>query len=152
MDSLFLDPVTWDLTLDASGNIALCSAAAPEPTRTRRLAYAIAQNVACACRTFAGEVWYDTRLGVPYLPRILGRAPGTPPPSPQFIRAQLIAAGMTINDVRSVRCFLSGIGIGRNLGGQLQITTADGILAVAQAEALTGTPWYVSAVSAEAAA
>lgn len=53
--TLLLDQTAWDLVLDAHGNIAL---AAPP--------YALAQDVASAARTFKGEVYYDTLLGVSY--------------------------------------------------------------------------------------
>ena len=140
MRTIALDPATWDLTADASGNIALAS----DPQ-------GLAQDVASAVRVFRSEAWYDTTLGVPYLPRILGRTPGTPPPSPQFIRAQIVAAGMTTPDVAKIICFLSNLGAGRNLGGQLLVTSTSGARAVAQAADFTTPPWFVSAVSGEAA-
>jgi hypothetical protein len=62
--TLLLDQTAWDLVLDASGNIAL----ADHP-------YAIAQDVASAIRTFLGEAWYDTTLGLPYFDKILGKLP-----------------------------------------------------------------------------
>lgn len=64
MKSLLLDTAAWDLVLDAAGNIA----AAADP-------YACAQDVACAIRTFAGEVYYNVTLGIPYYEEILGHAP-----------------------------------------------------------------------------
>lgn len=60
--SLCLDLVTWDLFLDSNGNIAVCT----EP-------YAIAQDVACAIRTFTGDCWYDQTLGIPYFQQVLGQ-------------------------------------------------------------------------------
>lgn len=68
MNTLLLDLTNWDLCIDANGNIAV--AAAP---------YAIAQDVASAQRTFLGEVYYNSLLGVPYFQApILG---GDPPAS-----------------------------------------------------------------------
>lgn len=67
MDTLLLATDTWDLCLDANGNIAVASAP-----------YALAQDVASACRTFLGEVWYDMTLGIPYDTQILSQ---NPPPS-----------------------------------------------------------------------
>jgi hypothetical protein len=58
--TLLLDRSLWDLTLDINGNIAMAS----EP-------YAIAQDVASACRTFLGECYYDTSQGVPYFQGML---------------------------------------------------------------------------------
>ena len=59
--ALLLNVATWDLTLDSGNNIASTTGA-----------YSTAQNVACAIRTFLGELWYDTEQGVPYFQEILG--------------------------------------------------------------------------------
>ena len=63
MNTLLLDVSAWDLTIDGKGNIAM--AVSP---------YAIAQDVASALRTFAGELWYDTTQGVPYFTDALGQS------------------------------------------------------------------------------
>ena len=62
MNTILLDPSAWDLVLDSNYNIAMAS----NP-------YAIAQDVASAIRTVAGEVYYDTTQGLPYLTQILGQ-------------------------------------------------------------------------------
>ena len=62
--TLMLDVDTWDLTVDGNGNIAV---AAPP--------LAVAQDVASAVRTFAGEVDYDTTQGIPYWTQVLGKLP-----------------------------------------------------------------------------
>ena len=62
MATLFLDPKTWDLTLDSEGNIAY----AKDP-------YAKAQDVASAVRLFKGELYYDTEKGIPYFDETLGK-------------------------------------------------------------------------------
>ena len=54
MNTLYLDPQSWDFVLDAAGNIAM----AKDP-------YAKAQDVSSACRLFAGELYYDTEKGIP---------------------------------------------------------------------------------------
>lgn len=54
-NTVLLDTSAWDLVLDAHGNIAMASPP-----------YALAQDVSSAVRTFSGEVYYDTSLGVPY--------------------------------------------------------------------------------------
>lgn len=64
MKTLLLATDTWDLCLDASGNIAVAD-----------VPYALAQDVASALRTFLGEVWYDDTLGIPYFQKVLGKAP-----------------------------------------------------------------------------
>lgn len=100
----------WDLCLDASGNIAM--AAAP---------YALAQDAASAVRTFLGECWYDTALGLPYFTQILGQSP-----VPYgFIKAQCVAAALTVPGVVSAKMFITSIAE-RQLIGQLQITDSAG--------------------------
>lgn len=129
--TLLLDQKYWDLVLDANGNIALAS----DP-------YSTAQSVANACRTFLSELWYDTTQGVPYFGQILGYRP-----SLGFVKAQLIATAMTVPEVASVTCYITGV-INRNLIGQLQITTTSGTtLYVTMTEAL---PWYISGAGSDA--
>lgn len=86
--TLLLDVGTWDLCLDAYGNIAV---AAPP--------YALAQDVASACRTVLAEVYYDTSLGVDYFGLIFGL---TPPAS--VFQEQFVAAARTIAGVVSATC------------------------------------------------
>jgi hypothetical protein len=64
MNTLFLMPSTWDFALDIDGNMAL----AKEP-------YAQAQDVASAIKLFKGELYYDTRKGIPHFEEMLGRKP-----------------------------------------------------------------------------
>ena len=54
-DTLLLDLTNWDLVLDVNGNIAIA-----------RPPYALAQDAASAVKTFQGECYYDTTLGIPY--------------------------------------------------------------------------------------
>jgi hypothetical protein len=81
--TLLLDVGSWDLTLDAYGNIAV---AAPP--------YALAQDVASACRTVLGEVYYDTSLGVDYFGRLFGLTPPTSVFQEQFVDQTLTVAGV----------------------------------------------------------
>lgn len=108
-DTLFLDVESWDLTVDASRNIAL----AKPP-------YAVTQDVASACRVFLGEVYYDTSQGVPYLPTILGR---TPPLN--VMQAAIAAAALTVPSVVGAACVISAFQ-DRTVIGQIQFETADG--------------------------
>jgi hypothetical protein len=109
---------------------------------------ALAQDVATAVRTLRGECWYDSTLGVPYFQAILGQRV-----SLSFLKQAFIAAGMIVPDVASIRCFLTGPGPGREIGGQLQITSVSGQISVAETGNLFGTlPWWVNAVSPEASA
>lgn len=55
MHTLYLNPETWDLSLDAYGNIAY----AKDP-------YSKAQDVASAIKLFRGELYYNTEKGIPY--------------------------------------------------------------------------------------
>ncbi len=83
MKTILLDPNGWDFLLDSSGDIAV----ADNP-------YAIAQDVASACKLFLGELYYDTSKGVPYFQSILAQDP-----SAAFIIAQLEAAALTVPEV-----------------------------------------------------
>lgn len=126
----------WDLVVDSSRNLAVA-----------RGGVALAQDVASAVRTFRGEQWYDATLGVPYFQNVLGQRV-----SLQFVKQAIVAAGMRVPNVASITCFLTGPGLGRAVGGQLQITSADGQVVVAETGSLEGElPWYISAVSRAAA-
>jgi hypothetical protein len=112
-DTLLLDTSTWDLVLDANGNMA--AAHAP---------YALAQDAASAIRTFLGEVYYDTTVGVPYS-LILGVLPPV-----EFVRQQFIAAAETVPGVASAKVFFSSF-TARELSGQVQVTDAAGVVTTA---------------------
>jgi hypothetical protein len=132
MTSFLLDS-HWDIGLDANGNFAIA---------TGNLA--IAQDVACACRVFRGELWYDNSQGMPYQ-QILGERP-----SLQFVKQALIGVGQTVPNVGSLAVFLTGPGNDRQVGGQIQIMSATGtIIAVTSATSFAGdAPWWVSALPA----
>lgn len=108
-DTLFLNPSTWDLALDSSGNIALAS----EP-------YSLAQDAACACRTFTGECYYNQLLGIPYFGQILGHLPTL-----QYTKSQLVAAALTVPGVESAQAFITSV-VGRQIRGQIQVTDGNG--------------------------
>lgn len=128
--TLLLDE-NWDLTLDASGNLAVVG----RP-------YETAQDVASAVRLFLGELWYDTTQGVPYFEAILGQLP-----SLQFMKVKFIAAGITVPNVAKIACFLTGPDRQtRVVGGELQITDIDGTLLLTATQTIAGfPPWYVNA-------
>lgn len=117
-DTLLLDQTNWDLCLDTSGNIALASPP-----------YAVAQDVASAIRTFQGEVWYNTALGIPYFAQVLGQGPNQLPPPPQLLKQVFVAAAFTVPDVVTAVCFLSAVS-NRELDGQVQITDSSGTASV----------------------
>lgn len=112
--TLLLDPETWDLTLDASGNVAVAQAP-----------YALAQDASSACRLFRGELWYDTTQGINYSGNILGfQAPIS------LLRADLIAAAETVPDVTAAKVFVTAI-IDRRVVGQVQVFDSSGNLLAA---------------------
>ena len=114
MKTILLDRTTWDLVLDAGGNIA----AASDP-------YSQAQDAASAIKTFQGEVYYDTTLGVPYWSSILGKRPPF-----SFLKAKFAAAAMTVPGVSAAVCFINAF-TDRVISGQVQIRTSSGSTSVA---------------------
>lgn len=109
MDTLLLELNDWDLCLDASRNLALAKAP-----------YALAQDVASAIKTFLGEVYYNTTLGVPYFTQILGK---TPPIA--VFQELMIQAALTVPGVVSATCVISSFS-GRTVTGQVQFTDSNG--------------------------
>lgn len=114
MKTMLLDTVTWDLVLDINGNIAV----AEDP-------YALAQDAASAVKTFLGECWYDTTLGVPYFESFLGRAPNV-----ALMKAKFEAAALSVPDIVSAKCFISGVA-DRRVTGQVQVADKAGIVTAA---------------------
>lgn len=115
MKTLLLDNTLWDLCLDSSGGIAV----AEEP-------YAIAQDVASACKTFLGECWYNTALGVPYYQQILGHEPPL-----SFIKSQLAAAALQVPGCNEPVVFFTGF-VNRALTGQIQFVDDTGATVTTQ--------------------
>jgi hypothetical protein len=118
MRTILVDRKSWDLVIDASGNIAV----ADDP-------YAKAQDAASAIKLFAGECFYDTSRGVPYWIKSAPSAPGqilgaAPPLS--YIKQKLIDAAMTVPGVVSSAAFIRSIGVDRTVTGQVQITDEQG--------------------------
>lgn len=114
MNTFYLDPSAWDLTSDTSGNIALAS----DP-------YALAQDAASNIKTFSGEVFYDTSLGIPYFSEVLGYVPNVP-----LMKALFIAAAELVPEVTSATVYVTGFN-GRVFTGQIQISSATGAFAAA---------------------
>lgn len=75
----------WDLVLDPAGNLVLTDSD-----------NSIAQDVASAIRTFLGECWYDTSMGLPYWQSILGQRP----PS-SLVIAKIRQAAFSVAEVAS---------------------------------------------------
>jgi hypothetical protein len=108
MNSLFLSE-NWDLAIDSLGNVAVCS----EP-------YRLAQDAACAIKTFGGEVYYNTTLGIPYFQNILGHLPTL-----AYVKSQMADAAETVPGVVSARVFITSFD-NRVLRGQVQVTDSAG--------------------------
>lgn len=113
MNTLLLDVDSWDLVLDASGNIAMAS----QP-------YSIAQDVSSAARLFAGELWYDKSKGTPYFSTVLGQRPPV-----SLIKAQKIQSSLTVPAVNDADCFITSF-TGRGIDGQIQVTDIYGTTTV----------------------
>lgn len=105
MNTLYLDPQSWDLVLDAAGNIAQ----AKDP-------YAKAQDVASACRLFAGELYYDTEKGIPYFEEMLGKKQSFALYRHRLVQAALSVPGVVAADVAAE------MRDGRVLSGSLKFT------------------------------
>lgn len=106
-DTMLLDAVTWDLAVDANGDMA----AAGEP-------YSLAQDAASAIRTFSGECYWDTSLGIPYLDLVFGRRP-----SLAMLKSLFVGAALTVPGVASAQCFIT-VSSSRAVSGQIQVTGA----------------------------
>jgi hypothetical protein len=106
MKTILLNPVTWDLTIDASRNIALAS----DP-------YSKAQDVASACKLFKGELWYRTEKGIPYFQSIFGK---NPPLS--LLKNEFEKAALSVPDVVEAVSAFSNITSGRVLNGKVDFT------------------------------
>jgi hypothetical protein len=105
--TLLLDQISWDLVLDAAGNIAVAS----EP-------YSLSQDAASAIMTYQGEAFWDTTLGVPYLTQIFGHSPTI-----EQLKSLFTAAALTVPDVVSAKCFIA-LASDRAVSGQIQVTSA----------------------------
>lgn len=105
----------WDLALTSSGNLSVL---APMQSLT--------QDVASACMTFSGEVYYDTSLGVPYSQQILGFSPPL-----QLLISQLETAALTVPYVATATVVISADD-DRRVTGQIQFTDMSGATQVVQ--------------------
>ena len=109
LSTLLLDTEVWDLVLDSNGNIAI---AAPP--------YSVAQDVASAIRTFLGECYYNTNLGVPYWQDFLGQ-----PFSQSAVIQAMNKAALTVPGVVTANTVISSFA-NRQVSGQVQFSTSDG--------------------------
>lgn len=107
-DTLLLDQATWDLTLDAYGNIAR----ATEP-------YALAQDAASAIKVFAGECYFNTALGINYVGLVFNGSI----PALAVLKGLFQNAALGVTDVQSAQVFITGV-TNRVLAGQVQVVSA----------------------------
>lgn len=109
MNTILLNPLTWDLALDAGNNMAVAS----EPL-------SMAQDAASNIKLFAGELYLDTTLGIPYFSQILGFSPPL-----SLLKTYFVQAALQVPEVASAKCFITSI-TSRVVSGQVQITAEDG--------------------------
>ena len=114
MNTLLLDRTTWDLCLDASGDIAMAS----EP-------YSLAQDSASAIRLFQGEYIYDTTIGIPYFEQVLGQNPPI-----NLLKTLMVQAAESVPDVGGATVYFSSVANGQ-VSGQVQITSSNGDTSIA---------------------
>lgn len=109
-NTLCLDRTLWDLFVDASGNIAMATGP-----------YAVAQDVASACRCFLGDCYYDTGVGIPYLQQFLYQQP---PPAPLVVAA-FNAAALTVPGVVQAKTIITGT-VDRVVQGYVEVVDTTG--------------------------
>lgn len=108
--TLYLQPDTWDITLDSSGRIARSTQA-----------YAIAQNVANAVRLFTGEAFFAMDEGIPHFDIELGKTR----PALSVLRARMREAALNVEGVLDAQITLDDVQ-DRKLTGEILLTVADG--------------------------
>lgn len=112
MKTLLLDS-DWDLSVDASGNIAVGDHFGDDPI-------GLAQDAASAIKLFSGELYYDTTQGIPYFREILGRRPPL-----TLLKAYVVTAAKTVPEVVRAVCRIASF-TDRGIGGQIQVFNTRG--------------------------
>ena len=107
--TLYLQPNSWDITLDSSGRIARSTQA-----------YAIAQNVANAVRLFTGEAFFAMDEGIPHFDIELGKTR----PALSVLRARMREAALNVEGVLDAQITLDDVQE-RKLTGEILLTVAD---------------------------
>ena len=108
--TLYLQPESWDITLDSSGRIARSVQA-----------YAIAQNVANAVRLFTGEAFFAMDEGIPHFDIELGKTR----PALSVLRARMREAALNVEGVLDAQITLNDVQE-RKLTGEILLTVAVG--------------------------
>lgn len=109
MRTLTLDLETWDIGVDSAGQIAVSSGS-----------YAIAQDVANACRLFTDDAYYDPTRGVPHFSIELGRIPNA-----AMLRQKLRQAALSVEGVADAKIEQLTIN-DRVLTGDIRLTLTTG--------------------------
>jgi hypothetical protein len=107
MASTLLLTSAWDLALDNSGDIALADDSV-----------GLAQDAASSIRTFAGEYYWDTKLGVPYLESVFGKRP-----SLALMKQLFVEAALDVPDVAAAQCYIASLS-NRAIAGQVQVVSS----------------------------
>ncbi len=114
MRTALLDLTAWDFVLDVNGDLAMAS----DP-------YSMAQDAASAIRTFIGECYYNTTLGMPYFQTLFGKAPNI-----NYMKQKFIGQALLVPGVVSAKVFITSVA-DRRITGQVQITDANGVVTAA---------------------
>lgn len=118
--TLYLDPSTWDLTLDETGQIAVA-----------REDYATMQSVSNEVRLWTNDAYFQAERGIPYVPLELGQ----PSENTVELRSYVRTAAGRVEDVREIRSVeITSFDVKtRTLSGSVTFTTIGG----AQSAAIT---------------
>lgn len=108
--------------------------------------YSTQQDVASAVRTFQGEVWYDTSLGVPYWGQVLGQQPPL-----SLVKSLVVTEALRVPNVVSARMYVSSF-TNRQIQGQIQAKTTSGQILVSETGSLAAQAPSAIIISPAAAA
>jgi hypothetical protein len=111
--SLVLNWDTWDLQLDSNNNLALWT----------DYNSSVAQDAACAIKTFLGDCWYNNTLGLPYFQKVFGQQPPL-----SYISAKIIAQCLTMANI--TRAVVLTLGTKTVLIGATKLTQLTGTVLV----------------------
>jgi hypothetical protein len=127
LDTLALDPETWDLDVDAYGNWETFGDATGSGNDANGPAMRMAQDVATQCLSWLGEVYYDATQGILY-PQLLGGAPNL-----ALVNATFSQQALTVPlVVQAFANFTFTAGKARALTGTLLTTDVNGNVATVQ--------------------
>lgn len=110
LGTILLNKNTWDLTVDALGNIA-----------SDFTSYAVAQDVASAVRTVRGEAYYNILLGIPYPTLVWGVNY-----VPQLVKSLIESEAKTVPGVVEAQATLS-LNHQRVLSGAIRVIDENGV-------------------------